>query len=113
MSEKKFVSVKPEGEGIEFIRPATLAEEGVSGEILQGTFIEAVQNRYDNAKLDYKFEKEDGKLVIVNGGGNLGYNMKFVNAGDFVQIIYLGKSEISKGPHKGKLSHTFEVNRAE
>ena len=39
--------------------------------------------------------------------------MKLVNEGDFVQISYNGKKEITKGKMKGIQAHNFEVLRDE
>ena len=39
--------------------------------------------------------------------------MGFINAGDFVQIKYQGKKEISKGKLAGRMAHSFEVLRDE
>lgn len=113
MAEKKFKNVKDDGAGIEFIRASQLKKDGFTGEVLQGTFLETTPNRYDPEKVDFKFEKEDGTIVLVNGAGNLNYSMKFVDVGEYVQIVYLGQQEIEKGQHKGKQSHNFEVNREE
>lgn len=113
---------KPEGmstEGIEFIRASKLAEAIEAGElavgsaIAEGTYVESLPNPMDSNKLDFKLETEDGKTVIVNGAGNLGHNMKFVNVGDYIQIRYNGKQEITKGSYKGRLAHNFEVLTAE
>ena len=101
------------GGGIEFIRASALAEEGVTGAILEGTFLEATPNQLNNTRLDYTFEKEDGSRVVVNGAGNLGYKMKFISPGEYVQIQYLGKQEIKKGAQAGRMSHNFEVLTAE
>jgi len=98
---------------ITFIRPSMLAEEGKSGVILEGTFVESLPNAFDKEKLDYKFSDESGGIIIINGAGNLNYKMKLVNAGDFVQISYNGKKEITKGKMKGIQAHNFEVLRDE
>jgi hypothetical protein len=115
---------KPEGaiderNSIEFLRPKELAlevEEGireVGAPILEGTFVDSMPNRYNASKLDFKFETEDGKTIIVNGSGNLGYNMKLVNVGDYVQVLYHGKKEATTGQYAGTPMHQFEVLTAE
>ena len=98
---------------ITFIRPSKLAEESRTGVILEGTFVESLPNQFDSNKLDYKFTDETGGLIVLNGAGNLGFKMKNVNAGDFVQISYNGKKEIAKGKMKGTMAHNFEVLRDE
>jgi len=106
---KTFTS--PEGlqsDSLEFIRASRL-EEGV---VLEGTFIESLPNPLNNDRLDFKFETDEG-IKIVNGSGNLGYKMKFINVGDYVQVNYEGKQKIKKGAFKDKLAHNFSVLVAE
>ena len=115
MAKRNF---KPVDEGaslgsITFIRPSRLAEEEKTGVILEGTFVESIPNQFDNEKLDYKFTDEKGGMIVINGAGNLGFKMKNINAGDYVQISYNGKKEISKGKMKGIKAHNFEVLRDE
>ena len=98
---------------ITFIRPSKLAEESRTGVILEGTFVESLPNQFDSNKLDYKFTDEKGGMIVLNGAGNLGFKMKNVNAGDYVQISYNGKKEIAKGKMKGTMAHNFEVLRDE
>jgi len=98
---------------INFIRPAKLAEENKTGVILEGTFVESLPNQFNDQKSDYKFTDEKGGMTVLNGAGNLGFKMKNINAGDFVQISYNGKKEITKGKMKGVMAHNFEVLRDE
>ena len=107
MSEKTF---KPavEGKSLTFIKPSKLAEQNVTGTILEGVYVAAVPNEM-TGKTDFKFELEDGNLAIVNGAGNLGYQMQNVQPGTLVRIDYLGKSEIKTGPRAGKQAHGFKV----
>ena len=113
---------RPEGmseNAIEFIRASKLAEQLEAGEIsegaaiAEGTFLEALPNPMNADKLDFKLETEDGKTIIINGAGNLGYGMKFVNPGDYIQVQYNGKQEIQKGNYKGRSAHNFTVLTAE
>lgn len=107
MSEKTF---KPavEGKQLTFIKPSKLAEENVRGTIIEGVYLAAVPNDM-TGKDDYKFELESGDLVILNGAGNLGYQMKNVTVGSLTRIDYLGKSVIKSGPREGKEAHGFKV----
>ena len=121
MSERVFK--RPEGSeannGIEFLRPKELAleiDEGIreaGAPILEGTFVDSMPNKFNASKLDFKFETEDGRTIIVNGAGNLGYNMKLVNVGDYVQVLYHGKKEATSGTYAGTPMHQFEVLTAE
>lgn len=112
MSER--VWKKPsEGGEINFIRPSKLTEDDVGTALVEGVFLESVANHYDDTKRDFKFEREDGSKVIINQAGNLGYRMKAVNPGDFVQITYEGKQEIQNGKMKGRSAHNFSVLVAE
>lgn len=103
---------KPGQEGesnIEFIRPSKLTAEDNDRVLVQGTFVEAMPNHFDETKNDFKFEKEDGSVVIINGAGNLGYRMKAISPGQLVQVTYQGKQEIQNGKMKGRSAHNFEV----
>lgn len=98
---------------VEFIRPARLHEDGFTGVVLEGTYVESQPNPFNTDKLDFKFELDDGRIKVINGAGNLGYKMSFINAGDYVQVEYEGKQDITKGDYKGKKAHNFEVRTAE
>ena len=98
---------------ITFIRPSQLAEENRTGVVVEGTYVESIPNQFDDKKSDYKFTDEKGSMIIINGAGNLGFKMKNINAGDYVQISYNGKKEIAKGKMKGTMAHNFEVLRDE
>ena len=105
MAKRNFVSPIDAG-NIEFIRPSKLEKPGV---IVEATFVESLLNAFDNNKLDYKFSGEKGKTIILNGAGNLGFQMDRINAGDFVQISYEGKKKIESGKMEGRLAHNFKV----
>lgn len=94
---------------VEFIRASKLKEDGFTGLLLEGQYLENIPNQLNKDRLDYKFKKDDGSVVVINGAGNLGYKMEFVEVGDYVQIEYLGMKEIAGGSFKGKMSHDFEV----
>jgi hypothetical protein len=99
-----------EGKGLTFIRPSQLAEEAVKGVILEGTYLESMPNPFDNEKLDFKFsDLKKGNTVIINGAGNLGYQMRDISEGSVVQISYNGKKEIKAGKMKGRMAHDFSV----
>ena len=98
---------------IEFIKPARLSESGFTGVVLEGTYVSSQPNPFNSEKLDYKFELDDGALKIINGAGNLGYKMGFINVGDYVQVEYQGKQPMTKGDYKGTAAHNFEVRTAE
>jgi len=108
---RNFKPVKKDS--VEYIRASDLKKDGITGVVVEGTFLSTVPNNIDERKDDFKIEREDGSVVIVNGAGNLGFSMKNVDAGDFIQIKYLGMQEIAKGPHKGRPSHNFEVFKAD
>ena len=113
MAKRNFKPVEGMSAGITFIRPSKLAEEETKGVILEGTYVESLPNQFNSEKSDYKFSDETGNITIINGAGNLGFMMKSINAGDYVQISYHGKKEITKGKMKGVKAHQFEVQRDE
>lgn len=104
---------KPGSDDLDFIRPSELAKTGVTGVIVEGLFLESRPNHFDESKLDFKFEKDDGSVVVINGAGNLNHRMKNVNPGDYCRVEYQGKKLIESGKMKGKEAHNFEVLTAE
>ena len=77
MTAKKRNFVSPiETGNIEFIRPSKLEKPGI---LLEATFVESLPNAFDNNKLDYKFSADKGKTIILNGAGNLGYQMETIH----------------------------------
>lgn len=107
-AEVKYISAKAVFESLGLTDKKPKLEE--SYEILRGIFKEEVPNSKDPERNDFKFELDDGKEVILNSAGNLAYNMKFLEVGDYAQVLYYGKKPISKGKWQGTLSHNFEVN---
>lgn len=98
-----------EVKGITFISPTKLAKEGTTGIILEGTYLGAVMGRY--GKNDFRFQNLEGDTVIINGGGNLEYNMKSVDVGTLVQVTYKGLRPMKSQP--GKTAHNFSILKAE
>lgn len=92
--------------GITFIRPSQLTDPEL---LVEGIYIGALPNNFDDSKSDYKFETADGKTVVINSAGQLAYQMKKVEVGSLVRVEYLGKTEMKKGKNKGKKAHSFEV----
>ena len=114
MSEVKFK--RPDGSeklDIKFIRPSELAKNGTTGVLFEGTFQGTVPNPRDPDSEDYKFEAEDGGLIILNSAGNLSYRMKSVSVGQYCQVTYEGKKPIQKGKYAGTGAHSFDVLVAE
>lgn len=111
--EREWKKVGVESGNLTFIRPSKLTEEDVDSVLVEGTFIESMPNHYDNSRDDFKLEKEDGSAVVINGAGNLGYRMKLVSPGDYIQIIYRGKQEITSGKMKGREAHTFDIMKSD
>lgn len=112
MSEPTYKKVEVQG-GLTFIRPSQLAEEGTTGVIVEGKYIESLPNNFDEKKSDYKILTLDGETVIINGCGSLDNQMKVVAPGTLVQIEYNGKGILEKGKMKGKPFHDFTVLVAE
>lgn len=96
-----------EGAKIRFIRPSKL--EGPQTLVTEALYLGSTANNFDDGKSDYKFEEADGGIAVVNGAGNLGYQMSSVAVNSIVTVEYKGKQEIKKGKLKGKLSHNFQV----
>ena len=100
-----------EGAGITFIRPSKL--EGAQTLVTEALYLGSTPNQFDSNKKDYKFENEDGSIVVINGAGNLNYLMEKVAVNSIVTVEYRGKSKIKKGKMAGKEAHSFNVLVAE
>ncbi|MEZ0209240.1 MAG: hypothetical protein ACAH17_03645 [Candidatus Paceibacterota bacterium] len=100
-----------EGAGITFVRPSKL--EGAQTLVTEALYLGSTPNNFDEDKADYKFENADGTITVINGAGNLGYQMGKVPVNSIVTVDYKGKQEIKKGKLKGKMSHNFNVLIAE
>ncbi len=103
--------VKPKSSGdITFISAKKLYDEGINGVILEGRFLEATENNFNENLKDYKFETIGGELIVINGTGVLKREMQNVVVGTLVQVIYNGKKVLGgKGKSAGKEAHMFEV----
>lgn len=104
---KTFKKVQGEN-SLRFIRPAQLAEDGVTGEILEGIYLGPVKSQIDATKNDYKFETGT-ETVIINSSGSLAYQLKTVAAGSLVKVFYNGMEKMKSGRMAGKSAHSFEV----
>lgn len=79
-----------------------------------GTYIGTVEQQTKfGIKTNYKLESEELGLVVINGAGNLGFQMEQVQPGKLVKIEYRGTSAMKKGPYKGTQAHNFVVSQAE
>lgn len=105
---KVFKAVKPVA-ALDFIDGKDLFEKDYTGEVLEGIYTGSMPNRFNKNKNDYKFELADGTTKIINGSGNLGYQMKDVALNSVVRISYQGKSPMTKGDFKGTLAHNWLV----
>lgn len=108
-SGRTFKSATGSDSNVRFVRPSKLNEDGFTGVVVEGLYQGSVPNKFDEKKSDYKILADDGTLTIVNGGGNLGWQMKEIEAGNAVRITYNGMKTIAKGKMAGKDSHDFKV----
>jgi len=94
-----------------FVRAAQLKAGDIAAE---GIYAGSQPNTFNKDKSDYRIEdiKDSSKVTIVNGAGNLGFQMSKVNPGDIVQILYNGKQKLTKGTFAGKETHSFTVSKA-
>ena len=129
MSRFKNKAGNSEEGSLVFVKPADLARAEFTGVVAEGEFAEALPNRFDEDKHDFKIiadtslkfsgvdkdgtkytkEVNPGDTLVVNGAGNLNFLMRKVSPGELCQIVYEGKREIARGQRKGTLAHTFEV----
>lgn len=108
-SGKVFKAVNPASE-IKFISPSALNKAGVTGIVLEGTYLSSEEKPGLDNKIqtNYLFELEDGSRAVLNGCNSIDRQMASVAAGELTQIEYTGKVKI-KG---GKTAHNFTVRTA-
>jgi len=86
-----------EGPSVKFHNATRLAKDEFTGELLQGTFKEYVEEERKNASgkkfvsKSYIFESDNGLKHVVDSFGKLDALMKKVSPGDYCRIVYLGK----------------------
>lgn len=112
MSERIFKPLEGELPALSFIRAKKLADDGITGVVLEGEYLGEVPNKFDEEKNDFKFKKDDGSMVIVNSCGSINHQMAKVKVGEYVQISYLGQKTIKDGKLKGKKIHDFKILKA-
>lgn len=94
---------------------AGVPEGGI--EIARGTYtgFSTRTNSFDPAKTDITFYVDQGETVVgLNAAGNLKsqLELKAVEKGQLISVLYLGKDKIKKGPMEGRLAHNFVVGVA-
>lgn len=78
-----------------------------AGDTVTGTFLSSREDNY--GKQNYSIKQGDGSIIVLAGQGNLGRQMSAVEPGNYVEVTYNGKKEITSGQWKGKDSHSFTV----
>ena len=95
-----------EASGVSYVRLNTLKAGDV---IVEGIYLGSTANVTYPEKQDFKFKTNDGKLVVVNEGGNLKSRLSQYEAGMLLLVIYHGMQKITKGIRAGKMAHNVEV----
>lgn len=92
---------------LEIIRPSKLAESGVTGPIVTGTYEGAKPNKFDASKKDYFIRAADDTLYILNETQSLKEQLAQLEGTTDVNITvnYNGKVKTKNG----KGFHDFEV----
>lgn len=110
------VNFKPvSGLAAGYIKGRILAEAGITGEVLIGTFKSSDENEYGKS---YAFtlakdvtlgdiEAKAGSTLVMNGCSTLDRQMAEVDQGSLVQVIYEGMKQGKKNTF-----HAFTVNVA-
>lgn len=105
MAAKELKNVLGDGasSGTNYLRPSQFEKDGLKGKvIIEGTFVGAVNNDM-TGKQDFKFETEDG-FVVINNTAHFQFLMTKVSPGDFCQVTYNGMKE-----YKGRDCHNFTI----
>lgn len=75
--------------------------------VVEGHFIGSVPSKFGGN--NHEFRTESGKIVSLNKSGQLDYCLKHIAVGDYVRVVYEGKTILDKGTFKGKEAHNFKV----
>ena len=105
MAERKLKNVLEDGgsAGTKYLRPSKFEELGLKGKVIvEGTFVGAINNDM-TGKQDFKFETENG-FIVVNNTSHLQFLMGKTGPGAYCQLTYNGKEE-----YKGRSSHNFTL----
>lgn len=76
--------------------------------LVEGTFMTEVQGKYG---IQFEFNQEDGKVIVLNGSGQLKHKMQWIRPGDKVRVSYMGEELLTSGPMKGKMAHQLRVQK--
>lgn len=88
------------------------------GDFVVGTLVEVGTDQFSKANyiielLETSMEDlELGKNFCLNSCGSLDYKMEDVEIGAVIRVEYEGQVELEKGPFKGKLAHTVDLQIA-
>lgn len=89
------------------------------GDYVIGKLTEIGEDQFKKANyivevIETSFEDvEVGKNLCLNSNGSLDYRMEDIEVGAVIRVEYTGQIEMEKGPFKGKLAHTVDVQVAE
>ena len=120
MLERKYTVTKTlSGAGMKYRK----WNEWAIGDIIVGKYISVAQDNYK--KNSYRIEVEEaffkdgsaedykGKILALNANGMVDKAMQELETGALVQLEYLGKGTIEKGPYAGKEAHQVSVKEVE
>lgn len=103
---------------VTYLKGKLLAEAGITGEVLIGTYKSSSENDYGKSyaftlakplALEGIEAAAADQIVIINGCSTLDRQMDEVRPGSLVQVVYDGMKE----GKKGKTYHAFTVNIAQ
>lgn len=82
------------------------------GDKFCGTYLDSFScGEYET--VSHKLLTSDGKILGINGTGQLNKTMTTVAKNAYAEITYKGQEVIQKGPRKGKMAHQWEVMASE
>jgi len=76
--------------------------------LVEGTFAAEVQGKYG---VQFEFNCDDGRVVVLNGSGQLKHKMQWIREGDKVRVTYMGEELLTTGPMSGKYAHQTRVQK--
>ncbi len=76
--------------------------------LVEGVFTAEIQGKYG---VQFEFADATGRIIVLNGSGQLKHKMQWIKPGDKVKITYMGEELLKTGAMAGKLAHQTRVQK--
>ena len=76
--------------------------------LVEGTFFAEIDGKYG---MQFEYHTDCGRVIVLNGSGQLKHKMQWIRPGDKVKITYLGEELLKTGAMAGKSAHQLRVQK--